>query len=484
MHIEIDALKPVLRAYALGYLTATGPRIANSLGVLTRRDVPFAVRRDLILHILKTSTQINRFPAACAIIAAGSTTIPQLLAVFLKYIAASIKHDAVKTAVEALSRRLRLACTFAAAWVAFSLLNRDEQWKKRRALSQSSAHTDQSMLRLPAHHNQPTSSPTQFAGKTIDFTLFTFCRALDVMVITLWTRTRTSKWHLEQRAPRLANFARKAADPWVFSTSAAVIMWAWFYSPERLPKAYNHWISKAAAIDTRLIEALRLARRGEFIYGQDTGHASLLKGLCHDLDLPEEYGDPSKTVPIPCELYHCGVGKSCEGHALTRFWRSFKFAMELYLPLQLLARLRSLNKDAVLAAVKGAAQSSSFLAAFVAMFYYSVCLARTRLGPKVFGNKTVSPQMWDSGLCTLAGCLGCGWSILLEKPSRRQEVAFFVAPRAMATLLPRVYNKQYQRREQIIFATSIAVVLNAINSGDSQHVRGVLGKLLETVLKV
>jgi hypothetical protein len=272
------------------------------------------------------------------------------------------------------------------------------------------------------------------------------------------------------------------ADPWIFASSAAIIMWSWFYSPQRLPKAYNQWISTAADIDPRLIQALRLCRQGDFLYGQDTGKAPLLTSLCNELGMPPKWGDPTKTVPIPCELYHCGRAKSCEVHGISRFLQSWKFAMEFYLPLQLLSKLRSPGTKAYLAAITDAGRSSSFLAAFVAIFYYSVCLARTRIGPKIFSRQAVTPQMWDSGICVLAGCLACGWSILLEKASRRQEIAFFVAPRALATLMPRVYDKKYQRREQMVFALCVAVVLNAAKSGPSNVVRGVLGKLLRGVM--
>lgn len=168
---------------------------------------------------------------------------------------------------------------------------------------------------------------------------------------------------------------------------------------------------------------------------------------------------------------------------MSRFLNAFKFSIELYLPLQLATKITSPSRAAILAAVKGATRSSSFLAAFVALFYYSVCLARTRMGPKVFSSKLVTPQMWDSGLCVLSGCLACGWSIMIEKASRRQEIAFFVAPRALATLLPRVYDKSYQRREQIVFALSVATVLNAAKAAPDNAVRGVLGSVLRRVFK-
>lgn len=50
------------------------------------------------------------------------------------------------------------------------------------------------------------------------------------------------------------------------------------------------------------MEALRRVRRGEFIYGKETGQAELLSSYCRDLGLPEDLGDPVKTVPLPCQV--------------------------------------------------------------------------------------------------------------------------------------------------------------------------------------
>ena len=477
-------VKPILRAYALGYAASVGPRLFGFLRIVRRRDLSLNEKLHLLVTILRTSAQLNRFPTAGAIIIAGATTIPRLVQAILQWLSRSLGRNPEQLRTAGFFRRLRFICSFLSAWLAFSLLNRDKSWARKRARSRGAADVDTSNLGGPnQHYLPPPGYHPRYAGKTIDFTLLAFCRAIDVLVITTWLRSRSSQWHPEHRWPRLASFVKRMTDPWVFSTSAAVIMWAWFYSPHRLPKAYNRWISSAADIDPRLIQVLRLCRQGDFVYGEDTGQAPVLTSLCNELGMPPEWGDPNRTIPIPCKLYHCGRGKSCEIHGIHRFSNSWKFAMELYLPLQLLSKLRSPSTKAYIAAIADASRSSSFLAAFVALFYYSVCLARTRLGPKLFSRQTVTPQMWDSGLCVLAGCMACGWSILLEKASRRQEIAFFVAPRALATLMPRVYDKKYQRREQVVFALSVAVVLNAAKSGSGNVVRGVLGKILRGAMR-
>jgi hypothetical protein len=94
------------------------------------------------------------------------------------------------------------------------------------------------------------------------------------------------------------------ADPWIFSTSCALIMWAWIYTPDRLPRSYNKWIKSAAAVDQRLLIALRRCRYGEIKYGVETGQAHLLQGMCKHYNWPLEYGDPVKSIPFPCEIVH------------------------------------------------------------------------------------------------------------------------------------------------------------------------------------
>lgn len=288
-------------------------------------------------------------------------------------------------------------------------------------------------------------------------------------------------------------------------------MWAWFYHPTQLPRSYRKWISTAAAVDVRLIEALRLCRAGQLRYGQDTGPAGrVLQGMCAERGWPLAWGDPAVSVPFPCELVHMGAGgASCELHALSRFARSFRWAIATQLPLNLLVvaarasnRSRRAVKRALLAAFVSAARSSAFLAAFIALFYYGVCLARTRVGPRILAlttlphtspsspakakaAKTTIAQRIDSGLCVGTGCLLCGWSVLLERGgaggTRAANLALFVAPRALGTLLPRRYPLRLQWRETLAFAAAAAVVLPAARE-DPRRVRGVLGRILGGVL--
>lgn len=329
-----------------------------------------------------------------------------------------------------------------------------------------------------------TLTRPDLAGRTIDLTLFAVIRALDVLI-----STTTSS--LPRSSP-LRKAASSLPTP-LFCFSAATIMWSWFYSPSRLPRSYNAWISTAAELDHRLVLALRHARYGTFQYGKDTGMAPLLGSMARDYGLPETAGDPAQTVPVPCELVHMGCGPSCELHALWRFWRGWAAAAKMYFPLQLAVLARSALKSrrgnrlavltpaALLQTCLSAARRSCFLGSFIAFFYYGVCLSRTRLGPRIFSPKTVTPQMWDSGLCVLGGCVLCGVSILAEDSARRLEMVLFVLPRAAATWFPRRYAENERWREHLAFAVSAAVVVTAAQEGRGR-VRGVLGRVLGGVL--
>ena len=293
--------------------------------------------------------------------------------------------------------------------------------------------THQKLL-LPGHR-------PPLAGKTLDLTLLVTVRALDAVIGDVWKR-RVKSVSKSRRVSIYVDIISGYTDAAVFAASAGAVMWAWFYLPERLPRAYNRWIGEAAQVDHRLVEVLRNARWGDFVYGTETGQAPILQSMCRDYNWPLVWGDPVQTIPIPCEMVHMGCGQSCHYHAVARFARAFRFSFSMYLPLQLLVKARHPSVRAFKQALKDAIRSSAFLGAFISTFYYSVCLSRTLLGPRIFSYKTITPMMWDSGLCVGAGCIMCGWSILIEAERRRQEVAFFVAPRAAATLLPRRYEKK------------------------------------------
>ncbi|KXG50563.1 uncharacterized protein PGRI_070540 [Penicillium griseofulvum] len=497
---NVRIFKPLLRAYALGYLSSVTPKLVYYVRRLRNTDWTTQQKLQELAKVFTGPLRLNSFPTACASLVGGSTLLPIGLYRLCALITAGLSKGDIQIS-QKLDRLIRFIVTFLSGWFSFQLLNRNRiclPIEDVKAIRDSTGQRKDpgQILANPLEHHRP-----ELAGRTMDLTIYMVTRAVDAVACVAWGR-----WSRRRRAQNrwttVESLVPGFADAAVFATSASVVMWAWFYLPERLPKSYEKWIREAAQVDSRLIEALRHVRRGVFVYGKDTGQAPLLQSMCKDYNWPEVWGDPAKVAPIPCEMVHMGCGPSCEKHALYRFAITFKFACATYIPLQIVFRLRRMKSATALRrALSDAAQSSAFLASFVSLFYYGVCLARTRLGPKIFNAKTVTPMMWDSGLCVGAGCLMCGWSILVEKARKRQELALFVAPRAAATVLPRLYDKkpvtgfhnhhemltcvdvsQYQYRERVAFALSAAILITCLRERPSM-VRGVFGRITSSVLK-
>ncbi|KLJ10428.1 hypothetical protein EMPG_14187 [Blastomyces silverae] len=469
----------ILRAHVLGYLTVTGPKLITFLKVLRRKDLSSEDKFNRLFKVLSGSFHWNRFPAFCALLVGGSTLLPAILEPLFTGAWGKGKIKVRPVVAQSSLRTIRFLAALLSAWLCFPVLNSRNEAPRTEATSSEEEAAIDDITPKPKRSKQKVPGPPGLAGKTLDLSLFALIRATDAVACMAWDRWRKhrearSKWtYAESVTPQLT-------DAGVFAISSAIVMWAWFYLPERLPASYRRWIGEAAQVDNRLIEALRSARRGEWVYGKPSENKPPLQSMCADYNLPREWGDPEKTIPFPCELVHMGCGPSCEKHAIWRFAKAFRFACATYLPIQLALRWRSRSVTVFISAVKNAIRSSAFLSFFISIFYYSVCLARTRLGPRLFSRKHVTPMMWDSGLCVAAGCMMCGWSILVENAKKRLEVALFVAPRAAATLLPRRYDEKYQWREQAAFSVSTAIVLTCIQERP-EMIRGVLGRVLGQV---
>ncbi|KAF1962841.1 hypothetical protein CC80DRAFT_541989 [Byssothecium circinans] len=477
--VHLHLARPLATAYLLGLLSSTGPRVLKVLLLFGKRKLALSAAWLQLVSLFRQALSIHRFPFFCASLVGGSTLlhlpVREILLRFVRLRTPTI----TSTQLHATTLLAKFLAAFISASFSFKLLNGGPQRSSSRP-SQPSSHLQ--FLKPGPFDEPPELDPQELddatlsarslsradlAGRTMDLTLFTVIRALDVLVSRTWE-------YLPLKPTSKLRRLSHATPPLLFCFSAATIMHAWFYSPSRLPHSYNTWISSAARLDHRLLLALRHARYGTWVYGQDTGMASLLGSMCHDYGLPEERGDPAVTIPIPCEVVHMGCGKSCEKHALVRFWRGWCFAAKIHAPIQLFVlarhvkrnarsgdRLAGLTRSVVAKALVDMSRGSAFLGAFIALFYYGVCLSRTRLGPKVFSYKTVTPQMWDSGLCVLGGSLLCGGSIFVEQARKRMEILLFVLPRAAATWFPRRYLPENQWKEHAAFALSAAILLTA-----------------------
>lgn len=324
---------------------------------------------------------------------------------------------------------------------------------------------DGSRSPLPGQESQGVTSDTPQAprfGKpspTIDLTLFALVRGLDTLVraapmfvgmasvsnqrqasarvtgrarsraslgasLASGTSKRASLRTLEASSGIVRALANQAEGV-VFTICCSVIMWSWFYAPERLPPSYVKWITNLATMDERLLLALRSIRTGRphrWEYGDHTVKPeaiTLLSSLSESLGHPYEWGDPTRLPAsgaeaqqmlqqarqiqkargqeaspyilagaagprgrgemggIPCEIVHCGVGgSSCLANAGLRWIKGWKVCMGIYVPVHLLPRLLFNPKQftheplgALGKVLTGSARSASFLATYIASIW-------------------------------------------------------------------------------------------------------------------
>ena len=117
----------------------------------------------------------------------------------------------------------------------------------------------------------------------------------------------------------------------------------------------------------------------------------------------------------------------------------------------------SQNVGSSIRAIKSSIRSASFLGAFIGFYWYAVCLARTRLLPKLFPK--IPRVRFDDTICAASGAFMCGFSSFIETPQRRKELALFVAPRGLGTLVPLEPTKKNLAIESIVFSIGLAVLV-------------------------
>ncbi|KAF2667156.1 integral membrane protein [Microthyrium microscopicum] len=489
-------LNPAAKAFLLAYISTTGPRTLSLLIKIIRQGRLSVDIKEKLSKTLLDGLDPYRLPTFAAVVVGGSKGLQLPIYQILKTIASRINLFSKPSSPAQILALARFLAALVSSWFAFTLLNKP----KDQSTASSIQTTQKTPNPPPPVSDKPSripdgipklnvdieSMPSQFsaqgiplAGRTLDLTLFAAVRAIDAV----FQLTPPPK---NDRLKKLSAAFGRVSSPAIFSLSCAFIMHAFFYAPRALPLTYNAWIQRIANVDERIVQALRQARFGNFVYGKETGIGPLVGSMCRDYGWPEKWGNPAVTVPLPCEVVHQGAGPSCEVHALSRLARSFVAALGVYAPLQAVILLRRLSRvgvdksAAVRRALLDSVRAASFLGSFVALFYYGVCLARTRLGPPLLG-KWVTPQMWDSGLCVLGGCCACGFSINLEAAKRQTELMLFVAPRALGIFFPRRYDRKELWKEQAVFALSTAAVLTAVQTRPSA-VRGVFGGVLAGVL--
>lgn len=210
-------------------------------------------------------------------------------------------------------------------------------------------------------------------------------------------------------------------DSLLFAIASAQVMYSFVMRPETLPKAYQDFIAKTGPVAKPVYKAVRESCRGGPIDLVSLSAYLSSRKSSQSLKL-----DPSASI-IPCSIIHPDSA-SCLAHNGNAMYSTFRKTFPLYFSLTfvpyVVLHLQKFMESPMRIcwnAINGAVRSTSFLSAFVGIFQGVICLQR-----KVSTRDHKLMYWFAGGMAAL--------SVLLEKKSRRDELALYVLPRAADSL--------------------------------------------------
>ncbi|KAG0021604.1 hypothetical protein BGZ81_008847 [Podila clonocystis] len=501
-----SALRVCIRSYGVGYVFATAPKLIKTLIAFLLTPRKAAKGQNPILALLK---------AILVVVKDGASARKDGMGMLLM-----ITLGGYKLLELFLNRGVKKAILMQQLQVELQQQHKQRQQQQQQqngALATGTASTtpsprkriqlsdkDLATVELTADMKQRVTMLSSFLSSaaailfmhryrpqhaTIDYSLFAVVRALDVGGHVAVKNQWGPGW--------LGSYGAVA----VFVLACAEIMYSWLYDPSRLPGPYAFWITKMSRMDKRLLETLRGVRDGtvQFKHSNPPHVANLLTGLCEDLGMDPAMGDFELRSRLSCKVVHQGIADSCEAHTAYRWAQGFMVSTGIYLPVHFLPALLSpksfiqklqTNPVATISStLLATARSSAFLASYIALIWYGICTWRSKVMPltmKLTGRRYTS-NVIDNIYGPLLGCFMCGFSVLIEKPHRRAEMALYVLPRAMYSMWSRVMSGRLSRRveatgEALMYAVSMSVLLTGMKWKREMvrpSMQGLLGWMLE-----
>ena len=249
-------------------------------------------------------------------------------------------------------------------------------------------------------------------------------------------------------------------DAWLFALSSAQVMYAYVMRPETLPESYYKFIVRQGPVDETILKAVRANNRGLPLNADEIMSYVRKKGGA------EAVARLSKTVAnpvpksIPIELFHPSR-RSSVVHTALAFVNVVKQIFPVYFSLSfapaVALRSRRFFRDplgVLKRSLSSATQSSAFLATFCSGYQALIVCQRWFIqGTGMRDHKLV---YWLAGLL-------CSASILIERKSRRSELALYAFPRGVDSLYQIMYDNKLVGKIKngtiILFALSMGAIM-------------------------
>jgi len=219
-------------------------------------------------------------------------------------------------------------------------------------------------------------------------------------------------------------------DTLLFCLASAQVMYAYVMRPETLDTSYYRWILRTGPIAEVILKAVRACNRNKPIPVEAV--TSYVQSINPQIPVAL---DGSVSI-IPCSLLH-PQQSYCSLQALEVFLSCFKKLLPLYATLTSLP-LIGMNPGKFLKSpltklwlfTLSTLRSTTFLSTFVAGYMSIICLHR----------KIVNTD--HRFIYWLAGFI-CSLSILIEKKSRRSELALYALPRGLDSLYTLLCDRKW-----------------------------------------
>ncbi|KAI8901798.1 hypothetical protein BC833DRAFT_576188 [Globomyces pollinis-pini] len=231
-------------------------------------------------------------------------------------------------------------------------------------------------------------------------------------------------------------FSFPHGDTFLFSIAVASIMYAYTMRPDTIPKSYYNWVVQHGRVPKVMVELNRQNTRQHQLGYHQADLGAIEKALTvvnapvSSLHKVLEYIKRNGgTMPnVPCAALHAKES-SCTKYCTSVFGLTFLDMIPVYMSLNTVPLLLFKTKSVLLEplksiwrVLKSTTQSCLFLSTYVTMFQTGLCLHRS-----FFPTHTEKYLFYYLGLVT-------GLSVLVEKKSKRGELAMYVLPKGLQSL--------------------------------------------------
>jgi hypothetical protein len=223
----------------------------------------------------------------------------------------------------------------------------------------------------------------------------------------------------------LETFVGAHGDVLMFALSSAQVMYAYVMRPETLDPGFWNFIVRAGPIDKETLGAVRAQCSGSPVDLSD-----LAQYAVPGKD-PKAWTTGERLPCVPCAVMHRDTGcVLCASHAVAAsaatFRKCFPFYLSIHLvPFCVLNAAKALRNPVgtVTTATGATIRSTTFISAFVGSYMASICGLRWARGGK------------EHRAAYYAAGIVAGSMLLIEKKSRRGELALYLLPRAADSLV-------------------------------------------------